>query len=624
MRLSAVFCTKMSVEIKVETLGNSEHNENTMKLATLMTTKAPVMVTPTTQILDKSFLCHICSKCFRHKHHLLLHLKVHSNEKEYQCTSCGRRFRQNSHLKQHSKIHTGKKEFSCEYCPLPKLFLHRGDLKRHLKTHRAQLPFQCSFCAVRFPDCIEQQSHEESCNSRRFKCSICEFETIDVNALNRHKQVHMGERRYKCDLCAKAFRMKQHLNVHLKTHVQNKVKNIKCNVCNKVFSLKSHLVMHMKYHTGDRAFPCELCSKCFVHKGDLNRHRKVHGQIDQTIKSEKCVSGKTRIIDESIKPPSFFEVIVKEEPITETELLINHSYRDSGSGQFDDDDDANDIIDSQYDTLIEDINKPNSIIKPDKEAADVQYEQICTIKRGKVRKNRAYSIRKKRKSKVASPSFVKSSQCQSQDERKQFFCDICSKGFRLKHHLVIHIRTHTGQKDYQCEVCSKNFAQISHLNLHLKTHSGEKRFPCAHCEKRFLHRGDLHRHLRTHRELPFSCGFCSRRFSDETTKVAHEKTCTCHVHRCSLCTYTTAVSTRFKTHMIVHTGQKDFQCDICSKKFAYKQNLDNHLKIHSNERSFQCDRCFKSFRLKVHLQRHSKLHKRFTSISTELPNDSEI
>lgn len=615
----------MSVKIDVKTLDGNEHNENTKKLVTRMELKPPALMTSTITSFDtdKTFLCHICSKCFRHKHHLLLHLKVHNNVKDYSCKICGRKFRQKSHVNQHMKIHTGKKEFSCEYCTLPRLFLQRSDLKRHLKTHRAQLPFRCTFCAARFADCIAQQSHEELCKSRRFKCSICEFEAIDVNVLNGHKQVHVGERRFKCDLCPKTFLLKQHLSVHLKTHLQPKT--VQCDVCNKKFATKSNLTMHKKYHSNERAFPCALCLKRFVHKGDLNRHKKVHRSIDEMNKSEDNTSEKVRFMDEPIKSPSFLEVIVKEEPITDTDLLVSHSYQDSECDQFDD---ADDLIDIKFDTLPEEINAPSIKIEAndyddnDKETVNIHKEKVCIIKSKRVERKNVCMIRKKRKKKVA--SFVKSSQCQSQDDAKQFFCDICSKGFRLKHHLVIHIRTHTGQKDYQCEVCSKNFAQISHLNLHLKTHTGEKRFPCAYCDKRFLHRGDLHRHSRTHRELPFACGFCSRRFSDESSKVAHEKTCTCQVHRCSLCDYTTAVSSRLKTHMVKHSGQRDFQCDICSKKFAYKQNLDNHLKIHSDERSFQCDRCCKSFRLKVHLQRHSKLHERSTSNPKKLPNDSVI
>lgn len=123
---------------------------------------------------------------------------------------------------------------------------------------------------------------------------------------------------------------------------------------------------------------------------------------------------------------------------------------------------------------------------------------------------------------------------------------------------------------------------------------------------------DLHRHCKTHRnELPFACSICNRRFSDENEKNGHQDNCKGQQYKCELCTYATTVSSRFKTHMKVHTKVREFHCEICQKDFIHKQNLENHIKTHSNERSFQCDFCSREFRLKAHLQRHlQKVHKK--------------
>lgn len=578
-----------------------------------------------TTLSEKKFLCHVCSKSFLLKHHLLVHLKVHTNEKDFECEICDKKFRQRSHLYQHRKFHAGNKQFPCEYCH--KSFMQRCDLKRHLKTHRSELPFHCSHCVSRFSDDIERQSHERSCPNRRFKCSICDFETTEINALHAHKRMHDDERRFKCDICQKAFRLKHHLAVHLKTHATEKErKHFPCHICEKKFSFKSNLGIHLKYHKGEKEFVCNLCSKSFVHRGDLNRHLKVHKKdaANTKTKTKAKTKAKTKINKKNAKTPiptNFVEVIVKEEPSTKNPLQFN----DSSNSDFQDVNDEDEMdrecsADRIYgdherkikteifeqnldvDVLIVEPEKTKSIRNAEASVSMVEIEgntdHLAEVKPPTTVND---NLLKPRKRKIEDNSV------------RKFVCDICSKRFRLKHHLLIHLNTHTEIKDFQCEICSKRFKQSSHLGLHQKTHTGEKPVPCPYCPKRFIHSGDLNRHLRcqTHREeLPFFCESCCRRFPDQSSKELHTSTCTMHILECKMCDYKTSVNSRFKTHMKSHSVRQ-FQCEICAKKFIYKQNLDNHLKIHSDERSYQCECCARAFRLNAHLQRHlKKVHKK--------------
>ena len=73
---------------------------------------------------------------------------------------------------------------------------------------------------------------------------------------------------------------------------------------------------------------------------------------------------------------------------------------------------------------------------------------------------------RRRSSEPALTSFYKN----HMSRRNVHVCSLCGKEFPWSSHLVIHRRSHTGDKPYKCKFCDKAFAQKGSLKNHLIAH----------------------------------------------------------------------------------------------------------------------------------------------------------
>ncbi|GBN12911.1 Gastrula zinc finger protein xFG20-1 [Araneus ventricosus] len=124
---------------------------------------------------------------------------------------------------------------------------------------------------------------------------------------------------------------------------------------------------------------------------------------------------------------------------------------------------------------------------------------------------------------IAGPSHM-NAESQLRPECENFICTECGKSFKWKSHLVIHYRTHTGEKPFPCGRCDKRFSTKTILTNHLRTHTGEKPYSCDLCNKSFSTKGNLNDHRRTHTgDRPYKCTLCEKPFSRSSNFYAHYK-----------------------------------------------------------------------------------------------------
>lgn len=108
--------------------------------------------------LAKRFECNLCGKGCSSQAMLLMHVRVHTNERPFPCQLCSLRFKTKTHLRTHQLTHTREKKFGCSVCM--KFFALKGNLVVHLRTHTGERPYICSICAEAFIDSKYLKKHK--------------------------------------------------------------------------------------------------------------------------------------------------------------------------------------------------------------------------------------------------------------------------------------------------------------------------------------------------------------------------------------------------------------------------------------------------------------------------------
>lgn len=105
------------------------------------------------------------------------------------------------------------------------------------------------------------------------------------------------------------------------------------------------------------------------------------------------------------------------------------------------------------------------------------------------------------------------------ENKNDYICDICNKGFATSNKLFRHKRRHF--KNEQCSICRN---RVDNIKLHYETFHSNLKYTCEICYKKFQAVYYLQRHMRwAHLKKEFTCDICGMDYVDLPTIRRHVK-----------------------------------------------------------------------------------------------------
>ncbi|KAJ8680590.1 hypothetical protein QAD02_016377 [Eretmocerus hayati] len=203
--------------------------------------------TSSLESLLKNYPCHLCTKSFKMRGSLMVHMRV-------------------AHPSCNPSVSKGKAQSKVE-----------NQVKQKpevIVSRKPRVGYECPICGNFYLNEHLYTQHVRAHDSKQWECDVCSKSFTTKHFLKKHKRLHSGETPYKCDVCDKTFTFQQSFHKHRLYHKDDKPHA--CSTCGRSFKELSTLHNHERIHTGEKPFACETCGKCFRQRVSYLVHRRIH------------------------------------------------------------------------------------------------------------------------------------------------------------------------------------------------------------------------------------------------------------------------------------------------------------------------------------------------------------
>ena len=264
-----------------------------------------------------------------------------------------------------------------------------------------------------------------------------------------------------------------------------------CNVCGDKFLCTQKLEEHFTLHKNTSFFGCQLCRKEFSVREDLVNHLICHKK-KQTFKCSHCfIDFKSKYL---LKRHMESHIEPSESPVVNFDIDQQALHGAKGAEG----------------TLFCKVCGKNFLTKNSFE--------IHVSKHHEDRPHRCVDCNKAFKLKSHLTEHIR-----IHNRLPDFQCPSCEKAFYTQYKLKRHMRVHTGEKPFVCQKCGATFRNSGTLKRHTFTHETVT-LECLVCGKKLKSMETLVVHNRTHTgEKPYICNICHFSGNDASNFRRHLK-----------------------------------------------------------------------------------------------------